>query len=77
MKNNRRGLIMLGVLLVIAVMVYVIKNQRNNPGSYVSEPQQAKVEEKHNGSELAQDNDPSAPHARINLGDINSGRKLK
>ena len=35
---------MLAVLLAIAAVVYAIKNQRNNPGSYVSEPQQAKVQ---------------------------------
>ena len=68
MNNNRRGLILLGVLLVIAIMVYVIKNQRNNPGSYVSDPQQAKVET--NGGELAKDTDPNSPHNKLNLGDV-------
>ncbi len=75
MQGNRRGLILLAVLLVIAVMVYVLKNQRNHPGSYESEPQQAKVETQ--GGELAQDSDPEAPRNRLNLGKTNPGDGLK
>ena len=75
MHNNRRGLIMLGVLLVIAVMVYALKNQRQNPGSYVSEPQQAKVEA--SDGEFVQDTDPASPHNRLNLGRIKAGNDLR
>lgn len=75
MHNNRRGLIMLGVLLVIAVMVYVLKNQRQNPGSYVSDPQQAKVEA--SNGELVQDTDPASPHNRLNLGQFRTDKGLR
>ena len=66
MQGNRRGLILLAVLLVVAVMVYVLKNQRNHPGSYVSGPQQVKVETQ-NG-ELAQDPASDSLDSRLNLG---------
>ncbi len=38
MNNNRRGLRLLLVLVIIAALVYVIKNQRRNPGSFDARP---------------------------------------
>ena len=75
MQGNRKGLIILAVLLVIAVMVYVLKNQRNHPGSYVSDPQQARVETQ-NG-QLVQDSDSDSPSNRLNLGQAKPNNNLR
>ena len=46
MHSNKRGLALLLALLLVAALVYVIKNQRNNPGSFETTTQQAKIESK-------------------------------
>ena len=70
MKTNRRGLILLAVLLAVAALVYVIKNPRNNAGSYEGQSQKAAIETQAPESR-------ETPHGRVMRGSFGIGPDLR
>ncbi|MBQ3669297.1 MAG: hypothetical protein II920_08740 [Clostridia bacterium] len=68
MHSNKRGLVLLLILVIVAAVVYMIKNPRNNVGSYEAGTQQVRVEAP-SGESAGMDN-ASGDNCRVERGDI-------